>query len=113
MSFSSSSQPIDWFKKTQEDLEYIKRLQGQPKSTPVTFKDLPKETQEYLNNQTKIPYRDPNKPNPAVTEVFGSDKPGLPLPPNNTSGTDTTSGTNDYSMLIILVAVGAGLLLIN
>lgn len=110
---ASTSDPNYWFKKAQEDLERIKRLQGQPKSTPVTFKDLPKEVQEYLNNQTKN-WKDPNKPNPAVTEVFGSTRPitidDPPVPRNPSTGVGI--GT-DYTMLILLGAIGVGLLIIK
>lgn len=70
---ATTSGDTDWFKKAQEDLEYVKRLQGQPKSTPVTFKDLPKDMQEYLESQTKT-YYDPNKPRPDI-EIL---KPGNP-----------------------------------
>lgn len=115
---------LDYLRRQQEELEKLKRFRedmarnvpvpNKPPSQPVTFKDLPKEMQDYLNNQTKQPYRDPNKPNPAITEVL-SGTPTMPqYPPNTTNPPIAGSGIDsDYTWLILLGAVAVGILIIK
>lgn len=114
---------LDYLRRGQEELDKLKRFRedmarnvpvpNNPPSKPVSFKDLPKEMQEYLKNQTKQPYYDPNKPNPAITEAL-SGTTTSPFPSNTTSPPIAGSGIEfDYTALILLGAVAVGILIIK